>query len=197
MYTIPFFTDHHSVFVFRKSTEYVASIISLKTKKMNWKRLFKYVAITLVLLTIIGMIWVTREGTSMYGGFTEKVDYEQFNPKEGPVAITNVNVLSTDGEHFIPNQTVFIEEGKITAIETEVEISEDIFTIDGSGKYLIPGLVDTHVHLFKSPNDLLLYIANGITEIRELIGEEDHLIWKKQIEDGRVGPKMFVASPRL
>ncbi len=62
---------------------------------------------------------------------------------------------------------------------------------------MIPGLIDSHVHLFKSPNDLLLYIANGVTEVRELIGEEKHLHWKQEIEAGRIGPKMFVASPRL
>ena len=49
----------------------------------------------------------------------------------------------------------------------------------------------------KAPNDLLLYVANGITEIREMIGEENHLEWRKQIQAGRLGPDWYIASPRL
>ena len=133
----------------------------------------------------------------MYGALTERVDYEQFKPKTGPVLIKNVNILDPDGQSFIAEQSVLIEDGLIQIIDSTSQISDAISFIDGRGKYLIPGLIDAHVHLFQSPNDLLLYVANGVTEIRELIGEKDHLEWKKQIEHGRIGPKMFVASPRL
>ncbi|WP_299437131.1 amidohydrolase family protein [uncultured Aquimarina sp.] len=164
---------------------------------MNWKKWLKYTAIFLFLLISISLIWITREGKRMYGGLTEQVDYKQFKPQEGSFAIKNINVLSPDGDSIISKQTVLIEKGLITAIDSTLNLSSKTKVIDGSGKYLIPGLIDTHVHLFQSPNDLLLYVANGVTEIRELIGEKNHLKWRKQIEDGRIGPKMFVASPRL
>ncbi|MBT8185082.1 MAG: amidohydrolase family protein [Eudoraea sp.] len=167
---------------------------------MKSRKFFKWIgiiSISFIVLLITGMIWITREGRLMYGGLTERVDHEQFNPGEGVFAISNVSILSDDGKHMIPGQTVLLKEGVIAAIDSSLTLSQETTIIDGSGKYLIPGLIDTHVHLFQSPNDLLLYLANGVTEIRELIGEESHLQWRDEIARGRIGPKMFVASPRL
>lgn len=164
---------------------------------MNWKKWIKYTAIVLMILTIISFFLMARQGKRMYGGLTQRVDHTQFKPREGSFAITNVNLLAAEGDRLGAGQTVLIENGLITAVDSVVSIPENTTLIDGTGKYLIPGLIDTHVHLFQSPNDLLLYLANGVTEIRELIGEEAHLKWKQEIENGRIGPKMFVASPRL
>lgn len=164
---------------------------------MNWKKGIKYTGAFLIVSMVVGLIWITREGKRIYGGLTERVDHEQFKPIEGAFAIKNVNVLSPGADSMILGQTVLIEDGYITAMDRTLSLSAQTTIIDGSGKYLIPGLIDTHVHLFQSPNDLLLYVANGVTQIRELIGEADHLKWKQQIAEGRIGPQMFVASPRL
>lgn len=164
---------------------------------MNWKKGIKYTGILLIVFMAAGLIWITREGKRIYGGLTEVVDHEQFKPAEGSFAIKNVNILSPEADSMVPGQTVLIENGHISAIDPTLTPPSNTTIIDGSGKYLIPGLIDTHVHLFQSPNDLLLYLANGVTQVRELIGEAEHLKWKQQIEAGRIGPKMFVASPRL
>ena len=164
---------------------------------MNWKKWIKYAAIILGLLLTVGFTLMTRDGIKMYGGLTDVVDQTQYNPQEGTFIITNVNILSPEGDSLISHQSVLIEEGLIKSIDSALIVPSSMKTIDGSGKYLIPGLIDTHVHLFQSPNDLLLYLANGVTDIRELIGEESHLEWKQEIENGRIGPRMFVASPRL
>ncbi len=164
---------------------------------MNWKKWIKYTAIFLASLTLIAMYWFYRQGKQIYGGLTEEVVHEQFKPQKGAFAITNTNILSPEGERMLSGQTILMENGLITAVDSVLSLPDQITIIDGSGKFLIPGLIDTHVHLFQSPNDLLLYLANGVTEIRELIGEESHLEWKREIENGRIGPKMFVASPRL
>ena len=164
---------------------------------MNWKKLLKYTAIVFAILMIVSYFYMARLGKQMYGGLTKRVDHEQFQPLKGSFAIQNVNVLSADGTEMLPEHTVIIEKGRITSIDTTSQVPAGANTIDGTGKYLIPGLVDTHVHLFQSPNDLLLYLANGVTHIRELIGEKAHLEWKKEIEKGRIGPQMFVASPRI
>lgn len=164
---------------------------------MTWKRLLKYTAGLLFISSIILLYWADRQGTSMYGGLTQEVDHSQFQAPTGSFAISNVNVLSAEGSSFLAAHTVLIEDGLITAIDSNLILPENIRTIDGSGKYLIPGLIDAHVHLFQSPNDLLLYLANGVTQIRELIGSEEHLQWKQEIDNGRIGPQMFVASPRL
>ncbi len=164
---------------------------------MNWKKWIKYAAVVFGILVLLSLFWFNRQGRLIYGGLTEQVDHEQFEPQSGAFAIKNAQILSTDGEKMISRQTILIEQGLIKAIDSSLNLPSDIKVIDGSGKYLIPGLIDAHVHLFQSPNDLLLYVANGVTEIRELIGEPSHLEWKREIEEGRIGPKMFVASPRL
>lgn len=162
------------------------------------KRFFIGFAILSVLLLIGGSIYMNHLGKQIYGGLTEHVNFQQLKPQKGSFAIKNVYLLSEDGERMIQNQTILIEDGHISAIDSTLTLSSEILILDGTGKYLIPGLIDMHVHLFQSPNDLLLYIANGVTEIRELIGEEDHLQWRKEIENNeRIGPKMFISSPRI
>lgn len=165
-----------------------------KKKILKW---IKYIFLFLVVLNVIGVIVLNRTGDRIYGAYTEQVDYSQFKPEEGAFAITNVNMLSINRDSIVPSKTVFIKEGLIVKIDSTSNNTKGFKIIDGAGKFLIPGLIDAHVHLFKSPNDLLLYIANGVTEIRELIGEENHLEWREEIENGRIGPKMFVATPRL
>ncbi|MEX0274097.1 MAG: hypothetical protein AB3N16_06950 [Flavobacteriaceae bacterium] len=165
--------------------------------RKKFKKWLKYVALFFIALLVIGSIYMYYDGLKIYGGLTERVDPDKFKPQEGAFAIENVTILSKNGDSMVSGQTVLIEDGIIAAIDSVVQVSSEVKTIDGSGKYLIPGLIDMHVHLFKSQNDLLLYLANGVTGIRELIGESDHLKWRDEIEKGRIGPKMFVASPRL
>ena len=167
-------------------------------RKFSWKRFLKYALLVWIFVTLISIIWLNRGLSSMYGGLTRQVNHQRFEPQSGPVAINNVNVLSPDGEKFIAGQTVTIDRGLIVSIDSIPKLPGQMPTIDGTEKYLIPGLIDSHVHLFKSPNDLLLYLANGVTEIREMIGEKPHLTWRKQMEEeGRIGPKMYIASPRM
>ncbi|TMM56800.1 amidohydrolase [Maribacter algarum] len=167
---------------------------------MNWKKFFKwlkYIGLFFTVLLIIGGILLHRDGMRMYGGLTDHVEYNLFKPKTGTVVIKNVHLLSQEGDSLKANQNILIENGLITSIDSIINTSLEAIIIDGTGKYLIPGLIDTHVHLLQSPNDLLLYLANGVTEIRELIGESDHLKWRDEIENGRIGPKMHVYSPRI
>ncbi len=164
---------------------------------MNWRKITKYIFIGLGISTVVFAFLAYQNMKQIYGGKTEVVDHNQFNPTSETVYITHVNILSPDGNTFIPNQNVLIENGIITSIDSLSQISSEVSQINGEGKFLIPGLIDAHVHLFKSQNDLLLYVANGVTEIRELIGSEDILNWRQEIKEGRIGPDMYVASPRL
>lgn len=167
---------------------------------MNWKKVKKVIKIVFAVLTIGAVIFAylaNQDMKKIYGAKTEVVDHTKFQIPNEAVYIYNVNILSPDGNEFIPNQNVFIENGLITSIDSISDPSKKAKHIDGMGKFLIPGLVDSHVHLFKSQNDLLLYVANGVTQIRELIGEDDHLKWREEIRNGRIGPDMYIASPRL
>ncbi|HRH45194.1 MAG TPA: hypothetical protein PKY82_26385, partial [Pyrinomonadaceae bacterium] len=63
------------------------------------------------------------------------------------VAFTNVNVIPMNKEQVLPNQTVLIKDGIIIEIGSKVNVPKDAQIIDGTGKYLIPGLIDMHVHM--------------------------------------------------
>ncbi|MFD2561805.1 amidohydrolase family protein [Aquimarina rubra] len=168
--------------------------------KLNKKKFIKWILslfALFLLIAIVGLIMINQETKSIYGGETEVVDHQQFQLKPEKFIVENVNLLSENGDSLIKNQSILIEDGMIKAIDTLILSSSDVNIIDGTGKYLIPGLIDAHVHLLESKNDLLLYVANGITQVREMIGAEHHLEWRNQIENGRLGPKLFVASPRL
>lgn len=164
---------------------------------MNWKKIAKYTFLIWVLTTILLLFLANRGLIRMYGGLTQQVDDTPFRTEIVPTIIENVHILSPEGKTFIPSQYVTLKDGIILSIDSKTQDFGEYKRVNGEGKFLIPGLTDAHIHLFKSPNDLLLYVANGITQIRELIGEEDHLLWKKEIEAGRIGPDMFVSSPRL
>jgi imidazolonepropionase-like amidohydrolase len=79
--------------------------------------------------------------------------------------------------------------------------------IDGTGKYLIPGLADMHTHLFSDaeavddsagPAELGVMLANGVTTARLMIGTPAHLVLRTSVAEGSVlGPKLWVAGPQI
>lgn len=135
----------------------------------------------------------------MYGGRTEQLDSSLYLPQgEEIIVIQHVNILSPNADSILEDKTLLIKKGKIDRIGEDLPIPEKSVVIDGTGKYLIPGLIDAHIHLFQSPNDLFLYIANGVTSIRELKGSDHHLEWREEINSGkRLGPNLFVATTKF
>jgi imidazolonepropionase-like amidohydrolase len=112
-------------------------------------------------------------------------------------AIRDVAVIPMDRETVLQHQTVVIENGKISAIgpSKTTKAPKQAQTIDGRGKYLIPGLTDAHVHLL-TMSELPLYLVNGVTTVFNLDGRPAHLLWKKQIAEGKLlGPTIFSTGP--
>lgn len=66
--------------------------------------------------------------------------------------IINVTVVDVDKQRLIPGQTVTITGNLISRIDAakKIKIPVDATVVDGSGKYLLPGLTDAHVHFFQS-----------------------------------------------
>ena len=118
-------------------------------------------------------------------------------------AFVGVTVVGmTRSAESMPDQTVVIRDGQIQAVgpRGEVTVPVDAVRIDGTGKYLMPGLADMHVHLeyFEDPSILKLFLANGVTTVRNMDGRPRILEWKKQIEEGTLpGPLIYTAGPLL
>ena len=132
-----------------------------------------------------------------YGADTKIADPAQFLFDTEATAIANVSVLSPDRTQMLPDRTVLLVNRKIVSITPSADIPDGVRVIDGRGKFLIPGLVDSHVHLHRSPNDLLLYVANGVTQIRSMNGSIQDMQLKREIENGRLGPHLYVSSTSM
>lgn len=123
-------------------------------------------------------------------------------------AFVNVNVIAMDRERVLSKQTVIVRDGVIAEIgdAKKIKIPRDARRIDGSGKYLIPGLVDMHVHLLSdehfpdalAADELKIMVANGVTTIRLMIGTPEHLALRdKSARQEIIAPTLYVASPQL
>ncbi len=123
------------------------------------------------------------------------------------VAFRNVNVIPMDTERVLERQTVIVRDGIIVAIGPKTKIPKGATIIDGTGKFLIPGLVDMHTHLLSDGEDypksiaedeLKVMIANGVTTIRLMIGTPEQLILKARSAKGEIiAPTIYSASPHL
>lgn len=129
-------------------------------------------------------------------------------PLSAQYAISNVSVIPMTADTVMVNQTVVVEEGVIKTIGStkDVRIKRSLKVIDGSGKFLMPGLMDMHTHFFSDVGDqrhmwdkeLKLMVSNGITTARLMTGHPSYLELRKKIHAGEIpGPELFIASPQL
>lgn len=125
------------------------------------------------------------------------------------IAITNVNVIPMDRERVLQDQTVVIRAGRIHKIgpASRLKAPKGAKLLDGRGKYLMPGLVDMHAHLFSDDDEfpealadeeLFLMLANGVTTVRLMNGTPEHLKYRAQVARGElVAPTLYVAGPQI
>ncbi|OPB88053.1 hypothetical protein BAS06_12780 [Elizabethkingia miricola] len=165
--------------------------------KKKWLRRTLYTFILLFGLLCITFIWADNELNKILGKSTEVINIERFVKSSKIVQIRNTNILSEDCSYFIRNKDVILKEGKIVQIGTNLLLNSNNIIIDGTSKYLIPGLIDSHAHLRESKNDLFLYLVNGVTYIREMAGNAMILDWRKEINKNGIGPRLYVASPPI
>jgi len=90
-------------------------------------------------------------------------------PEVRRTAFVGVNLVPMNRNGVLKNQTVTVSDGRIACIgETEgTRIPDGAHRIDGRNRYLLPGLADMHVHQW-SEGALLLFLANGVTTIRNM-----------------------------
>lgn len=123
----------------------------------------------------------------------------------GEIVFTNVNVLPMDSERVLADQTVVVRGDRIVAIGPagETAVPGGAQVIDGRGKYLMPGLAEMHGHI-PPPSDpqaytdavLFMYVANGITTVRGMLGHDGQLEIKRKANAGEiVAPTLYLAGP--
>ena len=129
--------------------------------------------------------------------------------QSSPVAIENVAIVDVERGEVTGPKTVLIEERRIAALGTDLAIPAAARRVDGRGRYLIPGLVDMHVHLFNNatqrpPNEWAfpLLIANGVTGVREMACSVEDLKtvaeWRSRLGRGDlVAPRLLAAGVTL
>lgn len=124
------------------------------------------------------------------------------NAQTAILAIRNVTVVPASGGPSRPETTVLIRGDRIAAIgpASAVMIPANARVVDGTGKFLMPGLIDLHVHLSKTrASSLGLFVANGVTTVRDMGGDYEELRqWRREVMSGkRIGPRILMPGPIL
>ncbi len=125
-----------------------------------------------------------------------------------PIIIHNVTVINVKDGGLQPHRTVVVRDGKIDEVSDGIidARTKGVLHVNGTAKYLIPGLWDMHVHAvfgdwFPQAREITLplLIANGITGIRDMGSDLETLQqWRKEISAGTlVGPRMVISGPML
>src|SRR5215469_1864934 len=135
----------------------------------------------------------------------------QTRPSPHWLYIHDVTVIDATGAPAQAHRSVIVRDNRIAGIVSSAELaktSEKLAGtwIDGRGKFLIPGLWDMHVHMafgdwFPQGREITLplFIANGITGVRDMGGELEVLgQWRKEISEGTLlGPRIVMSGPML
>ena len=127
----------------------------------------------------------------------------------GAVAFVNVTVVPMDRERTLSNQTVIVRNGLIAEIgdARRVKVPKGAQRIDGTGKFLIPGLMDMHVHLMSdeegfpdslAEDEFKIMLAHGVTTIRLMNGTPEQLVLRAKSSRGEIlAPTIYAASPQF
>lgn len=145
------------------------------------------ITMKIITLILIGLLWSCSEKKELI---------------PADIAIKNITIVDAQNEPTA-GMTVLIKGDRIVAIGNELSIDDGVKIIDGTDKFLMPGLWDFHVHLtFDSlitPSMYNLFIANGITSIRDTGGLLKKMLpMKAQAEsDPTKYPRLMWAGPLL
>ena len=145
-----------------------------------------------------------------------------------PVYITHVTVVNVITQKTDADQTVVIDHDRITMVATakKIKVPDNAMVIDGTGKYLMPGMTDAHIHFFQSGGlytrpdavnlnavfpyekdqqwvkdnraDLMArYLACGITTVIDVGGPMSNFATRSQVDTTIIAPNAFVTGPLI
>lgn len=119
--------------------------------------------------------------------------------------IVNVSIVPMTSEVVLTQQTVVVVDGKIAEIGNvdAVPVPKRSTVVDGTDRFLMPGLAEMHAHVtstdpYQVDRLSTLFVANGITTIRGMLGQASHLRLRDQLASGEVfGPRLITSGPSL
>ncbi len=123
----------------------------------------------------------------------------------GSTAFVNVNVVPMNVDTIVAAQTVIVVDGMIVSIGDVdvVPVPEDAEVVDGTDRYLMPGLTEMHAHVPDGAADDLdriftLFVANGVTTARSMLGHRSHLHLRQEILEAQMfAPRLVASGPSL
>ena len=162
----------------------------------------------LLLVIGLGLLYLTNTGVLSFDQPYIFQLSKELQERDPLVAFVNVNVIPMVSERVLEGHTGIVREGVIELIgsSNQIEVPREALIVDGREKYLMPGLVDMHVHI-QYENDMLLFVANGVTSVRNMWGNTgkmlrfgfpDQLALREEIEQGELfGPTIYTAGPTM
>ena len=117
---------------------------------------------------------------------------------QGPLVFTHVTVIDATGAAAKPDMSVVISGGRILELGRtgRVRLPKDALVVNASGKFLIPGLWDMHVHEWNKEVFFPLFIAHGVTSVRDMFSPLPQIKqWRAEIAAGTTfGPHIVAAG---
>lgn len=114
----------------------------------------------------------------------------------GGIAFVDVSVATMETPQLLVHQTVLVRGDAIVAVGPDVVVPTDAEVVDGKGKVLIPGLADMHVHLDGTRGMLELFVAHGVTTVRNMAGSPRTITLRERVAKGELlGPTILTTGP--
>jgi hypothetical protein len=126
---------------------------------------------------------------------------QQLHAQTPDYHFVNGNVLTMETSQPVRAE-LLISEGVISAVGESLTPDGGSIRIDLEGGYLMPGLSEMHAHVPAGQSEtyrdevLFLFVANGVTTIRGMLGHPDHLPLRDALADGQLlGPRLITSGP--
>lgn len=108
--------------------------------------------------------------------------------------------MPMDSRRILPDQVVLVQGEHILELgpRNVVHVPREAKRIEGRGLFLLPGLADMHVHLMEGDAYFPLFLANGVTTVRNMAGGPDVAELRDRVKNGDlIGPTIYTAGPIL
>ena len=161
------------------------------------RKIIKIIKRTLkVLVTVLFLLIIILFLSIPYVRYSER-EMRQLGTSYKKIVLQGVNIIPMNTDSIFRSKNIYIENNNIVNITSDSVFMDGYKAINAKGKYVIPGLIDMHAHVFDR-TDLPQYLAYGVTTVRNMMGFPMHLRWKEQLkEDKIVGANLTTATPTI